>query len=100
MILNNPLDEELVLKTYIRPGVYKQVGDKVEFVKDGYTLQSLGSEDTMLIMSRHGLGQSVERGRRILKVMKYGKTMAKDGDLNAKGRATIAAIKNTFELPQ
>jgi hypothetical protein len=99
MILNNPLDEDLVLKQYIRPGVYRQVGDKVEFVKEGFSLQSLRGEDMMLIMSRHGEGESVERGRRILKVMKYGKTMAKDGDLNAKGRATIQAIKDTFELP-
>lgn len=99
MILNNTLDDELVLKHYIRPGMYKQVGDKVEFIKDSFTLQSLKGEDTMLIMSRHAKGDGVERGRRILKVMKYGKVMAKNGDLNAKGRATIEAIKNTFELP-
>lgn len=99
LILNNTLDEELILKHYIRPGMYKQVGSRVEFVKDGFTLQSLKGEDTMLIMTRHAKGDGVERGRRILKVMKYGKVMAKDGDLNAKGSATISAIKNTFELP-
>jgi hypothetical protein len=53
----------------------------------------------MLIFSRHSKGDSVERGRRVLKVMKYGKTMAKSGDLNKKARATAEAIKNTFELP-
>jgi hypothetical protein len=99
MILNNPIDEDLVLKHYIRPGIYRQVGGRVEFVKEGFTLQSLRGEDMMIIMSRHGEGDSVERGRRILKVMKYGKTMGKTGDLNAKGRATIDAIKNTFDLP-
>jgi hypothetical protein len=99
LILNNTLDEELILKHYIRPGMYKQVGNKVEFVKDGFTLQALKGEDTMLIMSRHAQGDGVERGRRILKVMKYGRVMARSGDLNAKGRATISAIKNTFELP-
>jgi hypothetical protein len=99
IIINNPLDADLILKHYIKPGVYRQVGDKVEFVKPGFTLNALSGEDTMLIMSRHGKREIVERGRRILKVMKYGKTMAKSGDLNAKGRATVAAIKNTFELP-
>ncbi|HSX46240.1 MAG TPA: ATP-grasp domain-containing protein [Candidatus Saccharimonadia bacterium] len=99
LILNNPLDDDLVLKHYIQPGIYRQVGDKVEFVKPGYSLQSLRGEDMMLIMSRHAEGDTVERGRRILKVMKYGRTMNKSGDLNAKGRATIQAIKNTFELP-
>jgi hypothetical protein len=100
LILNNPLDESLVLKHHIRPGIYQQVGDKVIFVKPGYSLQSLRGEDKMLIMSRHGKDEVVERGRRILKVMKYGKTMSKNGDLNIKALATVAAIKNTFELPK
>lgn len=99
MILNNTLDDELRLKHYIRPGMYRQIDGKVEFVKDSFTLKSLKGEDTMLIMSRHAQGDSVERGRRILKVMKYGKVIGKDGDLNLKGRTTIEAIKNTFELP-
>ena len=99
MIVNNPSDDDYVLKHYIRPGVYRQVGDRVEFVKEGFTLKSLTSEDTMLITSRHSEGETVERGRRMLKVMKYGKSMSKNGDLNTKARATIAAIKNTFELP-
>jgi hypothetical protein len=98
VILNNSLDGELELKHYIKPGVYKQVGDRVEFVKPGYSLSDLRGEEQMLIFSRHGKGDMVERGRRIVKIMKYGKTMAKDGDLNAKGRSIVSAIKNTFEL--
>jgi len=98
MILNNPLDGDLRLKHYIRPGVYKQVGNKVEFVRPGYSLQDLRGDNQMLIFSRHAEGDLVERGRRVLKVMLYGKTMAKNGDLNAKGRSIIAAVKNTFEL--
>lgn len=99
IIMNNPADEDLVLKHEIKPGVYKQVGNKVEFVKEGFTLQSLRGEDQMLIFSRHAKGDSVERGRRVLKVMKYGKTMARNGDLNKKARDMVEAIKNTFELP-
>ena len=100
LIMNNPLDRDFVLKRHIRPGLYRQVGDKVEFVNEGFGLQTLRGEDTMLIMSRHAKGDPVERGRRILKVMKYGKTMTKSGDLNTKGRDTIAAIKKTFALPK
>jgi hypothetical protein len=100
LVMNNPVDEDLILKHYIRPGLYRQVGDKIEFVKPAFTIQSLSGEDTMIIMSRHALGETVERGRRILKVIKYGKTMAKNGDLNAKGLATVNAIKNTFDLPK
>jgi hypothetical protein len=98
LIMNNSYDHDLGLKHYIKPGLYRQEGDRVVFVRPAFTIQSLRGEDTMLIMSRHGEGDSVERGRRVLKVIKYGKTMARHGDVNAKGRATIDAIKNTFEL--
>lgn len=100
LVLNNPLDDGLTLPHYIRPGVYKQVGDHVEFVREGYTLQSLRGEDQFLIICRHNEGDHVERGRRILKVMKYGKTMAKNGDLNPKARSLVNAIRNTFDLPK
>ena len=99
MILNNPLDRELVLKHYIKPGVYSQKGNRIKYVKPGFTLSDLSTDDQMLIMSRHGQDDPIEAGRRVLKVMKYGKNMAKNGDLNRKGRATIAAIKATFDLP-
>lgn len=100
MVMNNPLDEDYVVTHHIRPGIYKQVGDKVEFVKPGFSLQLLRGEDMMLIMCRHAEGDGVERGRRILKIMKYGKVMGKNGDLNLKGRSTVAAVKNTFDLPK
>jgi len=99
LILSNPLDDDLVLKHYIQPGVYRQKAGRVEFVKPGHTLGDLHSEDQMLITSRYNEGDTVERGRRVLKVMKYGKTMGKNGDLNAKAQTTVQAIKNTFDLP-
>lgn len=98
LILNNQSDEDYVLEQYIRPGVYKQVGDKVEFVKEGFSVRDLKGDDTMLIFSRHNQGEVIGRGKRVLKVMKYGKTMVK-GDLNPKARQTVTAIKNTFNLP-
>lgn len=99
LVMNNPLDGDLVIKKHIRPGVYRLAGDKVEFVKEGYSLQSLRGEETMLIFSRHAKGDAVESGRRVVKIIKYGKTMGKNGDLNAKGRALITAVKNTLDLP-
>lgn len=99
LIMNNPLDKDLVLKKQIRPGVYRQAGEKVEFVKSGFDLESLTGEDTMVIMSRHNKGDVVERGRRTLKVVKYGKTMTKSGKLTPKAQDTVTAIKRTFGLP-
>ena len=98
LILNNQGDDDLVLKDYIRPGMYKQVGDRVEFVKDAYTMNALKGEDTMIIFCRYNQGEVIGRGKRVLKIMKLGKTMAK-GDLNLKAQQTVAAIKNTFNLP-
>jgi len=98
LILNNPSDEQLVLKHYIRPGVYRFKDNKLEFVGPGASLNDLKSDDTMLIFCRHKEGETVEPGKRILKIMKYGKTMARD-DLNIKTQQIIEAVKQTFEIP-
>ncbi len=97
LILNNMLDGPLTLKHDIAPGLYKLEGDRVIFVKPAYTLDAVKTDDTMLIMCRFGAGDSIESGRRILKIMKLGKTMVK-GDLNAKARELVQAVKNTFGL--
>lgn len=99
MIVNNQTDEEFILQKHIRPGVYKLVGDRVEFVKDGFSLTSARAEDTMLIFCRYNAGDAIGRGKRILKIMKLGKTMAK-GDLNLKTQHLVRAVKNTFDLPE
>ncbi|MFO0781795.1 MAG: ATP-grasp domain-containing protein [Candidatus Saccharimonadales bacterium] len=99
LVINNPLDGDLEMKHYIKPGLYRQKNGLVEYIKPGCGLDALKGEDTMLIMSRHGKGDTVERGRRVLKVLKYGKTIGKSGDLTVKSQATINAIRRTFELP-
>lgn len=98
MILNNMSDEDYILKQHIRPGVYKLVGDRVEFVKDGFSLKDARGEDTMIIFCRYNEGETIERGKRILKIMKLGKTM-NDGGLNMKTQYLVAAVKRTFRLP-
>ena len=98
LIANNPLDEPYVLKTYIKPGLYRHKDGKIEFVKEAYSLDALRGEDTMLISSRFNEGDSVEAGKRILKITKLGKTMAK-GELNVKSQALVTAVKKHFKLP-
>lgn len=97
LVLNNVKDEEIVLKKYIRPGVYKYEDGKIEFVKPGMDLEALKGEDTMLIFCRHNEGETIETGKRILKIVKFGKTMSK-GELNIKARQIIAAVQEAFEL--
>jgi len=98
MIINNPLDEPFVLKQYIKPGIYRHEGDKLVFVKEGFSLKGL-KDDMVMVFCRYNQGDTIEPGRRVVKLMKLGKTLAK-GDLNLKARQIVEAAKATFELPQ
>jgi hypothetical protein len=99
MIINNPLDTDLELTEYIRPGVYKMDGDKVEFLRPGIGVGDLKNEETFVLMCRHNAGAMIGSGRRVVKIMKLGKTMQK-GDLTPKARQIVKAVKNTFNLPE
>ncbi len=97
LIVNNPLEEEMTLKKYIRPGVYKYKDGKVEFVKEGYSLEDLKGEDTMLIFCRYNQGDVIDSGRRVIKITKFGKSISK-GELNIKSQDLVKAVKKTFRL--
>ncbi len=99
MIVNNPLEEEFVFKKYIKPGVYRYKNGRLNFVKEAYSIDSLQGEDTMLILSRHNAGSIVGPGKRVLKIIKFGKIMTK-GDLSPKNQAIVAAVKKEFSLPK
>jgi len=98
LIINNPLEEEFMLKHYIRPGLYRYKDGKVEFEKEAYSIKDLKGEDTMLIFCKFDEGETIDRGKRILKITKFGKTMAKS-DLNIKTQQMVEAVKKTFDLP-
>jgi hypothetical protein len=99
LIVNNPLEESLQLAHYIKPGIYKLKGDKVVYLRPGYSLADIAHDDELIISSRYGEGQEIGSGRRILKIMKFGETM-KNGQLNSKAKKLVSAVKNTFDLPQ
>lgn len=99
LIVNNPLEDEFVLKHYIRPGVYKFSQDKIDFVRPGYSLSELHHKDELIIMSRYNNGSEIGSGKRILKIMKFGETMA-NGQLNTKAKKLVAAVKKAFDIPE
>lgn len=74
-------------------------GDKVSFVRPATGITDLRNEDTFVVLTRHNAGSVIGRGKRIVKIIKLGKTMQK-GDLNAKTRQIVQAVKNTFGLPE
>lgn len=99
LIINNPLDDDFVLPHYVRPGIYRQVGSKVVFSRSGYSLTDLKNDNEVLLMCRYNQGDLVQSGKRIVKLMKLGKTM-QNGKLDTKARKLVAAVKQTFDLPQ
>ncbi|HSX44402.1 MAG TPA: ATP-grasp domain-containing protein [Candidatus Saccharimonadales bacterium] len=99
LIVNNPLDEDYVMEQYIRPGVYRYKDGKIEFEKSGIFLNDLKGEDTFIVHTKYNQGEVIGKGRRILKITKFGKAMSK-GDLNLKSQAIVDAVKKEFGLPQ
>lgn len=99
MIMINGQDEAFEMPEYIRPGVYKLAGDKLEFQKPAYSVDQLRGEDAILIFCRHNKGSMVEPGKRIMHITKFGKSIAKN-DLNTKNQQLVSAIKKQFHLPE
>lgn len=99
LIVNNPLEEPLVLEHYINPGIYKLKGDEVEYLRSGYSLADIRQDDEIILSCRYNQGDTIGGGRRIIKIMKFGSTMAK-GQLTPKTKKIVKAVKNTFALPQ
>ena len=99
LIVNNPSEEDFVLETYIRPGLYRFRQGKITFVRPAHSLESVKGEDTLLISARHNQGEIIGSGKRILKIMKTGRTMYK-GELTPKAQQMVKAVKEAFNLPQ
>lgn len=98
MIVNNPSEEPIEVTKYVRPGIYRLQGDKLVFEKEAYSIDQLKGENTMLILSRHSEGSLVEPGKRVLKIIKAGKSIA-NADLNKKSQHVVAVVKKHFNLP-
>lgn len=98
MIVNNSTDQPFVIKKHIKPGLYKIQGDKLIYEKSAYSIADLKSDDDVLIFSRFNEGDTAESGKRILKIIKRGKSMAKN-DLNTKSQAVVEIVKKHFEIP-
>ncbi|MDB5182574.1 MAG: hypothetical protein JWO47_358 [Candidatus Saccharibacteria bacterium] len=100
MIFNNPLEVDFELKETIHPGIYLYKDGKLEFVKPAYSVSDLKGEDMVLVLCRYKKGDLIGTGRRIIKVTKFGKIMAKDDDLSIKTQLLVSDIKKSFNLPK
>jgi hypothetical protein len=100
MIIHNSLDESFELKKEIKNGLYLYKDGKISFIKAAYSISDLTSDgSTFLISTFWSKGETVDRGRRILKITKHGKCLTKN-DLNPKNQELVLAIKKHFALPK
>ncbi|HYG83367.1 MAG TPA: ATP-grasp domain-containing protein [Verrucomicrobiae bacterium] len=99
LILCNQLETKQILKTEIKSGIYKLTEQGVEFVKSSYSIVDLPDEDHVIILSRFKKGDTINRGSRILKIIKKGATMsAETADLDKPAQELVAKIKQHFKI--
>jgi hypothetical protein len=99
MLYNNPLPEDMVLEKYLKPGLYRFHDGQLTFVEPAYTIDALRDDESMLLLfCKYGEGDGIGRGKRIFKIIKYGKTMVR-GDLNRSAQEVVLAVKDFLHVP-
>jgi hypothetical protein len=98
LILHNLLDGDFTLETHVRNGIYEYDGEKLTYVKKGYSVADIENENQMILFCKFSKGDTIQRGKRILKVVKPGLSM-ENGDLDKDHQKLIDVIKKQFELP-
>lgn len=99
LILNNQIDGPLKLSQEVTNGIYSiNEGGAIEYIKPGYSIIDLKSDNQFIVFCKYRKGDSIERGKRILKIVKKGRSMAEDGDLNEEYQNFIKLIKLHFGI--
>jgi hypothetical protein len=99
MILNNLVDRPIKLEKEIRTGLYRLEKGTLTYIKPSYTIEDIKDDRYLLIFSKYGKGESVERGKRVLKIIRRGSCMAANGDLDLKNQKLVQLIKEEFAIP-
>lgn len=99
MILNNLVDRPIKLEKEIKTGLYRIEKGTLTFIKPSYTIEDIKDDRYLLIFSKYSKGETVERGKRILKMVKRGGCMAANGDLDLKSQKLAQLVKEEFAIP-
>lgn len=100
LILNNQIDGSFVLEEEIKSGIYEVAADgSIAYKKPGYSIVDLEGDNQFILFCKFSKGDTVERGKRVLKIIKPGQSMASDGDLNQSHQQLIQSIKKHFKVP-
>jgi hypothetical protein len=99
LILNNQLDGDFVLEVDIKNGIYEYNPDgTITYVNNKFSIVDLENDNQFIVYCKFKQGDVVERGKRVLKVVKPGRSMADDGDLDEYHQAFIQHVKNYFKI--
>jgi len=100
MILNNLVDRPIKLQKEIKTGLYRIEKGTLTYINPSYTIDDIKDDRYLLIFSKYDKGEIVDRGKRVLKVIKRGSCMAANGDLDIKSQKLIQSIKEEFAIPE
>jgi hypothetical protein len=99
LILMNQTDGLIKLTQEIKSGLYRLEGDNLVYVRPSYSVEDIKDDKTILLFCKFPKGEKVEAGRRLIKIVKRGKCMAGNGDLDSKSQQLVKIVKQTFNLP-
>lgn len=100
LIINNPKEESIYLDKEIKNGVYSVSKESITFKKAAYSISDLKDDGSnILIHCNWAVGEEITKGRRILKITRFGKCLLTD-DLNSSTRKIVELVKKHFELPE
>lgn len=101
LILNNQVDGAFTLQNDIPNGIYETGDDgQIRYVKPGYSIVDLEGDNQFILYCKFRAGDVIGRGKRILKVVKKGRSMAADGDLDEAHQQLFVTIKKYFSLDE
>jgi hypothetical protein len=99
LILNSAYDGPFILEHEIESGIYEYKEDgSIEYIKPGYSVVDLENDRQFIVYCKFRKGHEIARGKRILKIVKKGRSMADDGDLNEAHQQFIQHIKEHFQV--
>ena len=99
LILNNFRDTPLEFKKDITSGIYEYGDDgEIHYVTSSYRIGDLENDRQFILFSSRRKGDTVEAGKRILKIIKPGRSMDEVGEIDEPHQKLVEAIKRYFEI--
>jgi len=99
LILSNQIDGDYILESEIKNGIYEYHEDgSITYVNNHYSIADMTADNQFIIYCKFRKGDVAARGKRLLKIIKKGRSMADDGDLDEENQKFINDIKTHFSI--